>query len=161
MEKIYGFSPIIDTDSQVLILGSMPSVKSLRDAEYYAHPQNRFWKIIFDLTGEKCTTDYAEKKRILLSHGIALWDSIGACVRNGSMDGAIKDVEPNDVRGLLEKYSGIKAVFVNGKKSESVYKKYNEGSKYLYLPSTSPANAAYSYDDLYRIWSDALKRFIK
>ena len=157
MSKIFGFDPIVDENSVVLILGSMPSVRSLEKAEYYAHPQNRFWRVVFELTGETETSDYEEKKKILLRHGIALWDTVGTCVREGSADSAIREIEANDIRGLLRSYPKIKAVFTNGKKSEEVFKRHFPDLKFNYLPSTSPANAAFSYKNLYRIWEKSLK----
>ena len=161
MNKIRGFAPIINDDSTVLILGSMPSVKSLCKAEYYAHPQNRFWRIIFRLTGEKETDDYEEKKRVLLRHGIALWDAIGACCRDGSSDSSIREIEVNDVRALLQSHPTIKAVFTNGKKSEEVFKRHFADLIFEYLPSTSPANAALSYEKIYQIWEESVKPLIK
>lgn len=154
-----GFSPIIDENSKVIILGSMPSVVSLEKAQYYGHKQNRFWRIIFEYFSKPLSFNYEERIALLREGGIALWDSIGECEREGSLDSSIKKEKPNDIDGLLRIYTNIKQVFVNGNKAEAVYSKYNK-SPYVKLPSTSPANAAYSYGKLFAIWKEQLDRFI-
>ncbi len=154
-----GFSPIIDKNSKVLILGSMPSVVSLEKAQYYGHKQNRFWRIIFDYFSKPLSFDYEDRVALIKEGGIALWDSIGECERTGSLDSSIKNEKPNDIDGLLKKYSNVKQIFVNGNKSESVYLKYNK-SPCVKLPSTSPANAAYGYEKLFSVWKEQLDKFI-
>ena len=117
MQKISSFPPIINNESKILILGSIPGVKSLEMQQYYAHPQNKFWKIIFELFNEKSTTDYAERIKILEKHNIALWDVIDTCERKGSLDSEIRNEEANKIGELLHNYPNIKAVFCNGQKS--------------------------------------------
>ena len=96
-----GLSPSIDKDCRALILGSMPGVKSLEEQQYYAHPQNRFWPMMADLLGEALPSRYEEKLAMLLDHHIALWDSIGQCEREGSLDSAIREERGNDFTALL------------------------------------------------------------
>lgn len=162
MAKCKSFSPSVNNKSKILILGSMPGVKSLTEQQYYAHPQNRFWKLMALICNNKdlSNKDYQEKLNILLEHGIALWDVIKSCDRAGSLDTDIKNEVPNDIERLLTKYPNIKKNFLNGNKSYTAFKKYfpNILSKYncYKMPSTSPANARYRLDDLYEVWGKAL-----
>lgn len=162
MAKCKSFSPSVNNKSKILILGSMPGVKSLTEQQYYAHPQNRFWKLMALICNNKDlpNKDYQEKLNILLEHGIALWDVIKSCDRAGSLDTDIKNEVPNDIERLLTKYPNIKKIFLNGNKSYTAFKKYfpNILSKYncYKMPSTSPANARYRLDDLYEVWGKAL-----
>ncbi len=162
MAKCKSFSPSVNNKSKILILGSMPGVKSLTEQQYYAHPQNRFWKLMALICNNKDlpNKDYQEKLNILLEHGIALWDVIKSCDRAGSLDTDIKNEVPNDIERLLTKYPNIKKNFLNGNKSYTAFKKYfpNILSKYncYKMPSTSPANARYRLDDLYEVWGKAL-----
>lgn len=139
--RIFSFPPIIDNNSKIIILGSIPGVKSLEKQQYYGHPQNKFWKIIFELLNEEFTEDYAERINILKKHNIALWDVIDSCERKGSLDSEIKNEEANQIEELLEDYPNIKAIFCNGGKS---YKNLQKilGKNYkipvFLLPSTSP-----------------------
>lgn len=141
MERIQSFPPIVDYQSRILILGSIPGVKSLEMQQYYAHPQNNFWRIIFNILDETYLLDYAERISFLKENRIALWDVIESCERKGSTDSTIKNEEENDIIGLLTNYPNIKAIFCNGQKS------YKNLSKILkdkinipvfILPSTSP-----------------------
>ena len=146
-------------DPKILILGSFPSVKSRENNFFYGHPQNRFWKVISSVgkISEPKTVD--EKKAMLNKMGIALWDSIHSCEITGSSDSSIKNVTPNDIRPIVEKY-GIRAVFANGKTSGMYYEKYIKpvcGIKAEVLPSTSPANAAWSLPKLIDAYSVILK----
>ena len=153
------FPPIYDKDSKVLILGSFPSVKSRENNFFYGHTQNRFWKVISAVVNCPIPTDVEAKKQMLDRHGIALWDSIHSCEITGSSDSSIKNVTPNDIRAILEKYD-IKAIFANGKTSGMYYEKYIEpvcGVKATVLPSTSPANAAWSVQRLAEEYSVILK----
>lgn len=155
------FLPNIDKNSEVLILGSMPGIKSLKEQQYYAHPQNRFWKLM----GECCNCKdlaqkiYPEKLKILLKNKIALWDVIATCNRDGSLDSNIENEIPNDIPKLLKKYN-IKRICFNGNKSYLSFKKYFPQILEQYncykLPSTSPANAKYKPEDLYNEWSKAV-----
>ena len=139
--RISSFPPIISNDAKILILGSVPGVKSLEMQEYYAHPQNKFWKIIFELFNENFSEDYLEKIKILKKNKIAVWDVIDSCERVGSLDTTIKNEESNDILQLLKKYQNIKTIFCNGGKSyknlQKIVGKNFEIPIYL-LPSTSP-----------------------
>ncbi|KQR91095.1 DNA-deoxyinosine glycosylase [Chryseobacterium sp. Leaf180] len=139
--RISSFPPIIDSDSKILILGSIPGGKSLEKQQYYAHPQNKFWKIIFKIFNEEFTDDYIEKINILKNHHIALWDVIDSCERKGSLDSEIKNEEANQIEELLDKHTNIKAIFCNGGKSfKNAQKILGKDSKIpvFLLPSTSP-----------------------
>lgn len=141
MQKISSFPPIIDNESKILILGSIPGVKSLEMQQYYAHPQNLFWKIIFHLFNEDFTTNYDEKIKILKRNKIALWDVIDTCERKGSLDSTIRNEEANDIRQLIKNHPNIKAIFCNGQKSFKNLQKIlqkEEGIPIFVLPSTSP-----------------------
>ena len=131
----------ISNDSKILILGSIPGVKSLEKQQYYGHPQNKFWKIIFELFNEEFTEDYDERLNVLKKHHIALWDVIDSCERKGSLDSEIKNEEANQIEELLEDYPNITAIFCNGGKSyKNLQKLLGKNFKipiYL-LPSTSP-----------------------
>ncbi|WP_029297000.1 DNA-deoxyinosine glycosylase [Chryseobacterium hispalense] len=139
--RIFSFPPIIDDYSEIIILGSIPGVKSLEKQQYYGHPQNKFWKIIFELLDEEFTEDYDQRIQTLKKHHIALWDVIDSCERKGSLDSEIKNEEANQIGELLENYPNIKAIFCNGGKS---YKNAQKilGKNYkipvFLLPSTSP-----------------------
>lgn len=139
--RIFSFPPFIDDTSKILILGSIPGVKSLEKQQYYAHPQNKFWKIIFELFSENFTDDYKERINILKKNHIAIWDVIDSCERKGSLDSEIKNEEANQIEELLEKYPNIKAIFCNGGKSfKNLQKVLGKNFKIpiFLLPSTSP-----------------------
>lgn len=155
---LHNISPVYDENSSVLILGSFPSVKSREEGFFYGHPQNRFWKVISAVCGESCPQTAEEKKELLLKHGIALWDVIASCDITGSSDASITNVVPNDISGILRE-SGIKVVLLNGKTAEKLYKKYIAPTVELpavCLPSTSPANAAWSVTKLTEAWEKAI-----
>ncbi|MEG0277117.1 MAG: DNA-deoxyinosine glycosylase [Coprobacillus sp.] len=149
MKAKHNIQPIYDKESELLILGSFPSVKS-REAEFfYHHPQNRFWKIFETIENIQLKT-IEDKENFLLSHHIALWDVIESCEIHGSSDSSIQDVKTNDILQLIE-HSSIKHIITNGKKAHALYQKYcyrEIGINDICLPSTSPANAAYSLDKL-------------
>lgn len=157
--RIFSFPPIIDTTSKILILGSIPGVKSLEKQQYYGHPQNKFWKIIFHLLNEKFTDNYAEKINILKKHKIALWDTIDSCERKGSLDSEIKNEEVNQIPELVEQYPNIKAIFCNGGKSyKSLQKILNKNFKIpvFLLPSTSPLHTV-SFERKLEDWKKILE----
>lgn len=166
MKTCKSFNASADKNSKVLILGSMPGVKSLEEAQYYAHPQNRFWKVMGKICSEPdlYKFSYSDKLKTLLKHHIALWDTIGTCSREGSLDSEIKNEKPNDIIKLLKKYPEIKAIFLNGNKSYSAFKKYFpdllEKYECFKMPSTSPANARYSLDLLIREW-EIVEKYLK
>ena len=141
-DRISSFPPIISGTSKILILGSVPGIKSLEMQEYYAHPQNKFWRILFELFQEDFTTDYSQKLKFLAKNHIAVWDVIDSCERDGSLDTKIKNEVHNDVEQILMDYPNIKAIFCNGQKSfKNVLKKLSGNNKIpvFALPSTSPA----------------------
>lgn len=142
MKRISSFPPIISKDAKVLILGSVPGIKSLEMQEYYAHPQNKFWKILFELFKENCTTNYAEKVEFLHRNKIAVWDVIDTCERKGSLDAEIKNENHHDILQLLMENPSIKVIFCNGQKSFKTLEKILSKNFHLpiiVLPSTSPA----------------------
>lgn len=148
------FPPLYDKNSKILILGSFPSVKSREQMFFYGHPQNRFWKVTSAVFKCEIPKTIEEKKQFLISNGIALWDVIASCDIIGSSDSSIKNVIPNDLSPILSN-SQISAIFTNGKASEKYYKKYTEkitGIPSVCLPSTSPANAAWSIEKLIEAW---------
>lgn len=146
--------PVFDRNSKVLILGSFPSVKSREAQFFYGHPQNRFWKVTSAVFGAPEPHTVEEKKSFLHSHGIAVWDVIASCDIEGSSDSSIKNVIPNDLTVILDS-SDIQTIFVNGKTAEKFYNKYVKdaiGREAVCLPSTSPANAAWSLERLIDEW---------
>lgn len=151
--QIQSFDPIIWDNSEILILGSMPGVESLRRNEYYAKSTNSFWKILFELTGESLSDDYEEKKMLLKKNKIAVWDVLKYCDRIGSLDSNIKNEEVNDFEAFLKQYSHIKVVYFNGKKAYDTFMKKNnllslENLELIRLPSTSAAHAIKFKDKL-------------
>lgn len=145
--------PVYDKNSKILILGSFPSEASRLSGFYYGHKQNRFWRVLSAVTDKWCGESKEEKIRFLLDSNIALWDVIGSCTVVGSSDSSIKDVIPNDITSVLET-ADIKAVYLNGKLANKLFEKYIKCDiPHVCLPSTSPANAAYSLDRLIKEWS--------
>jgi hypoxanthine-DNA glycosylase len=151
--SIYSFAPIADSRSKVLILGTMPGKESLRMAEYYAHPQNAFWKIIFNLYNIPFSTDYQIKKNLLLQNGIALWDVLRTCERRSSLDTDIKMEGPNDLRAFLSLHPDILNIFFNGKGAAKFFGKYfaDINLPNQVLPSTGPAHAI-KWEQKLAIW---------
>lgn len=151
---IHPIPPLYDENSRALILGSFPSVKSREAMFFYGHPQNRFWKLMALLFDAEAPSTVEEKKRLVLSHGIAMWDTIHSCTITGSSDSSIKDVVPNDLSVILNN-SCVKRIFCNGAASHRLYQKYIYPINNIpaqKLPSTSPANAAWSLDRLAEAW---------
>lgn len=142
-ERIASFDPVAAPDARVLILGTMPSVESLRQSFYYAHPRNAFWPMLARILSEPEPTSVEEKKALLLRHRIALWDVAQSCVRPGSLDSAIRDALPNDVPGLLKRCPEIQAILFNGATAQNLYRKLigdvPAGLRSVRMPSTSPA----------------------
>lgn len=162
-EAFHNIEPVYDKDSKILILGSFPSVKSREGRFFYHHPQNRFWKILSALTGDDFVTDIETKKQLLLKHGIAVWDVIGSCKIKGSSDSSIEDVVPNDIDRIL-KEANIGHIYTNGGKSYDMYKKYiypKTGIEAIKLPSSSPANAAWSLERLVTEWRNLIHESFK
>lgn len=151
---IHPFPPICDQNSEILILGTLPSVKSRENDFYYGHSQNRFWKVAAALFDSPVPNTKEEKTALLLRNRIALWDVIYSCDILGSSDSSIRNVEPTDLRGILVA-SNIKQVYANGSKAGQLYRKYQlarTGIPAEVLPSTSPANAAWSFAMLCNAW---------
>lgn len=151
-------SPVFDSNSKILILGSFPSVKSRETNFFYGHPQNRFWKVLATVFDTAIPITIEEKRAFLLSNGVAVWDVIQSCDIVGSSDSSIKNVVANDLRVILD-IAPIEQIFVNGKTAEQYYKKYIEkeiGRKAICLPSTSPANAAWNVERLAEQWRQIL-----
>lgn len=148
------FEPIYDENSRILILGSFPSVKSREQSFYYGHPRNRFWEVVSKITKTELPHNIDEKKSMLLKNNIAIWDVIKSCIIKGSSDSSIKDVEVNDINTII-KNSKVEKLYANGDKAFKLYNKYCEndiGIEIEKLPSTSPANAAYSMEKLIDEW---------
>lgn len=155
------FEPIYDEHSEILILGTFPSVKSREGEFYYHHPQNRFWRLLSSLTDEKKLPETIEdKKSMLLRHHIAIWDVIYQCDIYGSSDSSIKNVIPNDINLILQNCS-IKQIIANGDKAYQLYNKYclpATDRECIKLPSTSPANAAWSLERLIAVWREVIQK---
>lgn len=142
--------PVFNSSSRVLILGTMPSPKSRQAGFYYAHPQNRFWRVLFAVMGEEFSTDTVKRRELCLSHGIALWDVVKSCEITGAADSSIKNAVPNDLSIILQK-ADIKAVFTTGKTAQRLYQKLcfpKTGIPAAVLPSPSGANCAVSLESL-------------
>ena len=157
--QIHPLAPIVDEQCEILILGSFPSVKSREVQFYYGHPRNRFWKMMAQLLECDEPVTNEEKRKMLLEHHIALWDTIHSCTIVNSADDSIQDVVPNDIAGLIES-TQIKRIICNGKASYRYYHISQESStkiKAEVLPSTSPANAAYSMERLIENWKTIIK----
>ncbi len=152
----HNFEPVFNAQSEILILGSLPSVKSRENNFYYGHPQNRFWKLIASLCHAEVPQTIEEKKQLLYDHGIAVWDVIAKCDIIGSSDSTIKNVVPNDMRMILE-HAPIKQIYANGGKAYELYMRYCYPTckrEIIKLPSTSPANAAFSMERLLAVWDN-------
>lgn len=156
MSLLHSFPPIVDEQSRLLILGSMPGVESLRLQQYYANPRNQFWKLIFALFDLEPLEDYEERILFLRRKQIALWDVIAMCSREGSLDSKIREEQVNDFASLFQRYPHIKVVLFNGGKAFETYKKWigfraNEEMRFYKLTSSSPANTK-KYDDKLSEW---------
>lgn len=151
---VHPVEALFNENSKILILGTFPSVKSREAKFFYGHPQNRFWRVMARLCDADIPQTVENKKNLILDNHFALWDVIHSCDVEGSADSSIKNVVPNDISVIL-KNSKVSRIFVNGKKAESLYKKYLEeetGITAVCLPSTSPANALWSEDRLTEYW---------
>ena len=167
MSLVRSFPPIADAKARVLILGSMPGLASLAAGQYYAHAQNLFWQILGEVTGAAASLPYATRVRALKSSGIALWDVLAACVREGSLDSAIDaaSMSVNDFGAFYRAHPGIVQVFFNGAKAEASYRRHVlpaladaiAPAKLVRLPSTSPANASMSRAHKQKVWKRTLR----
>ena len=162
---IKGLAPVARPSARLLLLGSMPGAASLAAGEYYAHPRNQFWPIVGALCGFDSGTSYARRKAALAAAGIALWDVVGSCARQGSLDAGIDDdtIVSNDFAAFLAVHPRIARVCFNGRKAESAWRRHVLGQlppgrilEYRLLPSTSPAHAGMSYLQKLRVWRSAI-----
>ncbi|MBO1926724.1 DNA-deoxyinosine glycosylase [Thiomicrorhabdus sp. 6S2-11] len=165
-KQINGFAPIIADKPKIMILGTMPSVKSLEDAFYYAHPRNAFWPIIESLIGRDLPTEQ-DKRNACNELGILLWDVLAACEREGSLDSAIKVPVANDFDAIFKQYPSIQAVFFNGQPAAKLFKQYvqkqqvlPENLKFDTLTSTSPANARLTIEAKALLWKEKLSAYL-
>jgi TDG/mug DNA glycosylase family protein len=159
-----GFAPVYDRNARVLVLGSLPSVKSLEVQQYYAHPRNQFWMIMGVLFSAGPDISYQDRVKILMVKGVAVWDVLRSSVRPGSLDASIDEetARPNDFPWLFRECRGIRTVFFNGRKSEALFQQLNcddfDGREndlsYVSLPSTSPAHAAMSLEEKLIRWTE-------
>ncbi|MGE4548997.1 MAG: DNA-deoxyinosine glycosylase [Intestinibacillus sp.] len=147
---VHTIPPLFAPDSRVLMLGSIPSPKSREVGFFYGHPQNRYWRVLAAILGEDAPQSIAEKRAMCLRHGIAMWDVLASCEIVGAGDSTIRNPMPNDLAGLVAK-TQVRAVFATGQKAAALYRKYCErqtGLPVTALPSTSPANAAWTFERL-------------
>ena len=151
---VHPIPPVFNKESEILILGSFPSVKSREAAFFYAHPRNRLWQTLAAIYASSVPREIDEKKDFLLSRHIALWDVVAECEINASADSSIRNVKPNDLSKILEN-APIQRIFTNGSTAHKLYIKYIQpicGRQACALPSTSPANARYSLAMLVEAW---------
>lgn len=164
---IQSFPPVAYKEAKILILGSMPGIASLEAGQYYAHPRNLFWDIIEEITGIPRQTPYEDRTKELAKSGIALWDVLQSCIREGSLDSNIQHEVPNDLQNFLYTHNRIERICFNGKKAEASFQRYirtlgntediTGARQLLTLPSTSPANASIPYEIKLENWGKALK----
>lgn len=153
------FPPIVGDRPQILILGSMPGQKSLEETQYYAHPQNLFWRMIQHTLGCPVSSSYARRLQCLMEHHIALWDVIGSCYREGSMDSKITNAKVNPIVQLVKDNPTIHTIAFNGKTAAKIFNKefpYWDLTNLCALPSTSPANASIPYLEKMKSWQTVL-----
>ena len=155
MSVAHPFDPVVSPESRVLILGSFPSVKSREQGFYYGHPQNRFWRVLAEVYHEPLPLTIEAKRELVLRHGLALWDVIASCDITGSSDASVKNAVPVDIARVM-RAARIQTVICNGGLSGKLYARYLQpltGIEALVLPSTSPANAAWTLPRLVAAWS--------
>lgn len=157
--------PFFNDDSEVLILGSFPSVKSREEEFYYAHKSNRFYKVLSNIFNEQLPTSIEEKKELLVKHHIALYDVIYSCDISNSDDSSIRNVTPIDIKELLSRYPNINRIIINGNKAKELFNKYllkdidTKNIRVRYAPSTSSANAKMSLEQLVEIYKKYLVKY--
>jgi len=155
------FDPISNSDTTILILGTMPGDKSLELGEYYGHSRNKFWKIISTITGNDFPMTYSDKKALLLKSKIGIWDVAHNANRKGSLESAIEDEEPNNLDDFISRHTNLKVIGFNRTKSLALFDKYfdrKNGIKYISLPSTSPANTGIDFDNICKLWRQILTK---
>jgi TDG/mug DNA glycosylase family protein len=169
MTAVCSFAPIEGDFARVLILGSMPGVASLTANQYYAHPQNAFWKIMEAILGISATAYYDARIAALKHSNIALWDVLESCIRPGSLDAAIdiNSAKANDIKALLQRHPEINVICFNGGIAEKIFKKRvlpllgDFSVKYISLPSTSPAHASMSFENKVMAWRAAIQPILE
>jgi hypoxanthine-DNA glycosylase len=160
--RLQGLPPLLNAQTRVLILGSFPGVKSLQTQQYYGHPQNQFWRLVFSIISgsspeQMCAIRYEIKSNLLLSMGIGCWDVYASCEREGSLDSAIQAAELNDLASLKQRCPQLQAIAHNGSESYSHAKHTLALGLPVYkLPSSSPANASWSFERKLQAWRAAL-----
>jgi len=163
MSRIRSFPPVADAQATVLILGSMPGKESLKQHQYYAHPQNAFWKLMGELVGAHPNLPYPQRLHVLTATHIALWDVLHTCEREGSLDSDIELEEANDFASFFTRHPHITQVFFNGSKAEQCFNRFVLDKqalpplKFHRLPSTSPAHAGMRYADKLQTWRAAIR----
>jgi hypoxanthine-DNA glycosylase len=163
MSRLLGLAPVLDANTRLLVLGSFPGVASLRAQQYYGHPQNHFWKILGTLWQLPLPSlTYPERVAALLDHGLGVWDVYGACEREGSLDANIRNAEVNDFAWVKRSCPRLEAIAHNGGESFR-HARHTErlGVPVYKLPSTSPANASWSFDRKLAAWSEVLQRHMR
>jgi len=157
-QPLHGLGPVIDRDTGLLVLGSFPGVASLRAQQYYGHPRNHFWPILSALWGvDLAALPYEQRLQAMRAHGLGLWDVYASCRRAGSLDSAIEDAVLNDLASLRERAPGLRAIAHNGGESaRSMRHTRALGLPVLRLPSTSPANASWSFERKLAAWRAAI-----
>ena len=163
MSRLLGLAPVLDANTRLLVLGSFPGVASLRAQQYYGHPQNHFWKILGTLWQLPLPSlTYPERVAALLDHRLGVWDVYGACEREGSLDANIRNAEVNDFAWVKRSCPRLEAIAHNGGESFR-HARHTEklGVPVYKLPSTSPANASWSFDRKLAAWSEVLQRHMR
>lgn len=156
-ERICSFGPIVDENSRVVVLGSMPSVQSLTEGFYYANPRNAFWRILAEVYGIEIPETWEEKQALVRGKGIALWDAARSCERNGSLDSNMRQIELNDFDAFFARYGQIGTVLLNGGTACRLFMRWPGAreKRTIALPSTSPAYTL-SYEKKLQAWREAL-----
>lgn len=161
--KLCAFPPLIGKAPHTLILGTMPGAKSLEHGQYYAHPQNQFWRLMGDIYGALPSLPYEQRIAILTQQNVAVWDVLRSCTREGSMDADIRDAEPNDFAAFFKKYPTIRRVIFDSAKAEEIFLKRCTANlpgtlHYHRVPSPSPAHARLRYEQKLALWKDVLEK---
>ena len=161
MSRLVGLPPVIGPQTRLLVLGSFPGVASLRTQRYYGHPQNQFWKILSAVWAvDLVALEYSERLAVVRERGLGIWDVYAACEREGSLDSAIRHAELNDFARLQRECPNLRAIAHNGGESYR-HAKHTQalGLPVHKLPSTSPANASWSFERKLAAWAEVLRRY--
>ena len=163
---LHGLAPLLRHDTRVVVLGSFPGVRSLQTQQYYGHPQNQFWRLVFSVIhasnpGRTCSSSYEINSTLLLDHGIGLWDVYAACEREGSLDSAIQHAQLNDLASLCTRCPQLQAIAHNGGESfKHAQHTMRLGLPVFKLPSSSPANASWSFERKLEVWQASLEKYL-